>query len=112
MSLQSLKKKKKTKFEESITERTKLRMQKLDKQPDSTDMPELESEEFAAQNRNQQGKGLKILTPNQILIRVPISLTQLKAGNVRQMSLTNLFFSLLTNLILKLQITKILDQLI
>ena len=28
---------------------------------------------------------------------------------VRQMSLTNLFISLLTNLILKLQITKILD---
>ena len=56
-------------------------MQKLDKQPDSTDMPELESEEFAAQNRNQQGKGLKILTPNQMLGKLPISLAQLKAGN-------------------------------
>ena len=30
---------------------------------------------------NQIGKGLKILTPNQILSRIPISLTQLKAGN-------------------------------
>ena len=50
----------KTKSEESITERTKLRKQKSDKQPDATDMPELESEESAAQNRNQQGKGLKI----------------------------------------------------
>ena len=30
---------------------------------------------------NQQGKGLKILTPNQMLIRLPISLAQLKAGN-------------------------------
>ena len=27
------------------------------------------------------GKGLKILTPNQMLSRLPISLTQLKAGN-------------------------------
>ena len=44
-------------------------------------MPELESEEFAAQRRNQQGKGLKILTPNQMLSRLPISLAQLKARN-------------------------------
>ena len=29
----------------------------------------------------QQGKGLKILTPNQMLRRLPISLTQIKAGN-------------------------------
>ena len=32
-------------------------------------------------NTEQQGKGLKILTPNQMLIRLPISLAQLKAGN-------------------------------
>ena len=31
--------------------------------------------------RNQEGKGLKILTPNQMLSRLPISLAQLKAGN-------------------------------
>ena len=31
--------------------------------------------------QNQSGKGLKILTPNQMLRRLPISLTQLKAGN-------------------------------
>ena len=43
-------------------------------------MPDLECEESAAQ-RNQQGKGLKILTPNQMLSRLPISLAQLKAGN-------------------------------
>ena len=30
---------------------------------------------------NQQGEGLKILTPNQMLSRLPISLAQLKAGN-------------------------------
>ena len=31
--------------------------------------------------QNQQGKGLKILTPNQVLSRLPISLAQLQAGN-------------------------------
>ena len=31
--------------------------------------------------QNQQGKGLKILTPDQMLSRLPISLAQLKAGN-------------------------------
>ena len=29
----------------------------------------------------QEGKGLKILTPNQMLSRLPITLAQLKAGN-------------------------------
>ena len=32
-------------------------------------------------NDDQQGKGLKILTPNQMLSRLPIVLAQLKAGN-------------------------------
>ena len=31
--------------------------------------------------QSQQGQGLKILTPNQILSRLPITLAQLKAGN-------------------------------
>ena len=31
--------------------------------------------------QNQEGKGLKELTPNQILSRLPISLAQLKALN-------------------------------
>ena len=30
---------------------------------------------------NQSGQGLKILTPNQMFSRLPISLAQLKAGN-------------------------------
>ena len=56
--------------------------QKSGEQPDTTDMPDLESEESVTQRRNQQGQGLKILTPNQmLLIRLPISLAQLKAGN-------------------------------
>ena len=32
-------------------------------------------------NRQQQGERLKILTPNQMLSRLPIVLAQLKAGN-------------------------------
>ena len=32
-------------------------------------------------NRQQQGQGLKILTPNQMLSRLPITLAQLKAGS-------------------------------
>ena len=32
-------------------------------------------------NSQQQGQGLKILTPNQMLSRLPISLAQLKTGN-------------------------------
>ena len=31
--------------------------------------------------QNQEGKGIKILMPNQMLSRLPISLAQLKAGN-------------------------------
>ena len=44
-------------------------------------MSELESDESAAKRRNQQGKQVKILTSNQMLSRLPISLGQLKAGN-------------------------------
>ena len=44
-------------------------------------MAELESEETAAQRRNQQGQGLKVLTSKQMLSRLPIFLAQLKAGN-------------------------------
>ena len=32
-------------------------------------------------NRQQEGRELKILTPSQMLSRLPISLAQLKAGN-------------------------------
>ena len=41
---------------------------------DTTDISDLESEESI------KGKGLKILTPNQMLSRLPISLAQLNAG--------------------------------
>ena len=48
-------------------------------QPDTTDMPELQSEESTTQKN--EGHGLKILTPNQMLSIIPISLAQLEAGN-------------------------------
>ena len=53
-------------------------------QLDTRDMPELESDEYVAERRNKSGEGLKILTPNQILSRLPITLAQLKAGNNSQ----------------------------
>ena len=40
-------------------------------------MPLLETEESA----EQQGQGLKIFTPKQMITRLPILLAQLKAGN-------------------------------
>ena len=52
----------KSKFEENVAEKTKMRRQKYDEE-------------------NQEGKGLKALTPDQILSILPISLAQLKAGN-------------------------------
>ena len=48
---------------------------------DTTDLSDLKTEKFVAERRNQQGQGLKILTPNKMLSRLPISLAQLKAGN-------------------------------
>ena len=44
-------------------------------------MPDLESEESTKQRRKQKGEGLKILTPDQMLSRLPIFLAQSKAGN-------------------------------
>ena len=43
--------------------------------------PDLEREKSAEQRRNQERQGLKILTPDQMLSRLPITLAQLKAGN-------------------------------
>ena len=45
------------------------------------DMPNLETEESAEQRRKHKGEGLKILIPQQMLSRLPISLALLKAGN-------------------------------
>ena len=45
-------------------------------------IPDLESEESAAQK--QQGQGLKIMTPKQMITRLPVLLAQLKRGNNSQ----------------------------
>ena len=36
---------------------------------------------FQVSKESQEGEGLKILTPNQMLQRLPIALAQVKAGN-------------------------------
>ena len=56
-------------------------------------------------NRQQQGQGLKILRPNQMLSRLPISLAQLKAGN-NSKKLKNEFRQLLYSLYRSKKLTK------
>ena len=66
-----------------------------DEQPDTTDMPDLENEEHDEQ-KTKKGR-LKILTPDQMLSRLPISLAQLKAGNNSEKlnnEIRQLFYSL------------------
>ena len=72
--------------------------------PHTTDMPDLESEESAAERR-KKGQGLKILTPNQMLSRLPISLAQLKAGNDSE-NLKNEISQLLYSLYRSKKLTK------
>ena len=52
---------------------------------------------FNKENRKQQGLGLKILTPNSMLSRLPITLAQLKAGKNSEKlknEIRQLFYSL------------------
>ena len=42
---------------------------------------EIVEESLKFKKQNQKGEGLKIITPNQLLSRLPIPLAQLKAGN-------------------------------
>ena len=70
---------------------------KSNEQLDTRNMPELESEESAAERKNQQGQGLKILTPDQMLSRLPITVAKLKARNNSQQligEIRQLFYSL------------------
>ena len=48
-------------------------------------MPELESEKSAEKRRNKQVKGLKILTLDQMLSRLSITLAQLKGNNSQKL---------------------------
>ena len=66
---------------------------------DTTDIPDLESEESIT------GKGLKILTPNQIVSRLPIFLAQLKAG-INSEKLKNEIRQLLYSLYRSKKLTK------
>ena len=68
-------------------------------------MPELESQESAVERRNQQGQGLKILTLDQMLNRLLIILSQLKAGNNSQ-KLINEIRQLLHSLYCSEKLTK------
>ena len=53
----------------------------------------------------QEGKGLKILTPNQMLKRLPIALAQIKAGNNSE-SLLNEIRQIVYSLYRSKEITK------
>ena len=55
--------------------------EKSEEEIDTTDIPDLESEESTAERRKQNASGLTLVTPNQILSRLPITLAQLNAGN-------------------------------
>ena len=48
---------------------------------DPESIVEIVEEILKFNKQNQEGKGLKILTPNQMLMRLPIALAQLEAGN-------------------------------
>ena len=64
-------------------------------------------EEILKFNEQQEGKGLKILTPNQMLSRLPISLAQLQAGNNSQKlknEIRQLLYSLYRSKILTKQV--------
>ena len=57
-------------------------MSKEEKEIEKPDViVEIVEEMFKFNKQNQEGKGIKILTPNQMLSRLPISLAQLQAGN-------------------------------
>ena len=76
---------------------------------DTTDMPDLESEE------SLKGKGLRILTPNQMLNRLPITLALLKAGNNFEQlknEISQLLYSLYRSKRLKKQLYKTLIDII
>ena len=48
---------------------------------DPESMVEIVEEILKFNEQNQQGEGIKILTPNQMLSRLPISLARLETGN-------------------------------
>ena len=78
-------------------------------------MLHLESKESTAQRRNQQGRGLKMLIPNQMLNRLPISLALLIAGSNSEKlknEIRQLLYSLYRSKKLKKQLYKSLIDII
>ena len=59
----------------------KSKKEKKNEQRDTKDMSESEENDKSAVQKEQSAKPLKILTPNQMLSRLPIILAQLKAEN-------------------------------
>ena len=58
------------------------KMSEDEKEPKKPDkILEIVEEILIFNKKKQSGGGLKILTPNQMLIRLPVTLAQLKAGN-------------------------------
>ena len=68
-------------------------------------MPNLTSKESAEQRKNQKGHGLKTLTPNQMLSRLPTTLSWLKAANNSE-KLKNEIRQLLYSLYCSKELTK------
>ena len=64
-----------------------------------------ESGIFQKLEESQEGEGLKILTPNQMLKRLPIALAQIKAGNNSE-SLLNEIRQIVYSLYRSKEITK------
>ena len=62
---------------------------------------------FNKKIQKQSGKGLKVLTPDQMLSRLPITLAQLKAGNSSE-KLNNEMRQLLHSLYRSKKLTKLL----
>ena len=56
-------------------------------------------------NKQQKGRGIKLLTPRQIFQRLPIALAQLKAGNTFE-NLLNVIKQIMYSLYWEKQITK------
>ena len=74
-----------------------LKMKKETKKPNETVGIVKEIIDFNKEIRKQQGSGLKILRPNEMLGGLPITLAQLKAGNNSEKlknEIRQLFYSL------------------
>ena len=90
---------------EIFKEKSDKEKQESDEQLGTRDMAELESKESAVEKRNQQGQGLKILTPDRMLSRLPITKARLKAGYNSQ-KLINEIIQLLYSLYRSRKVTK------